>query len=224
MGILIAIEGLDGSGKGTQTKRICERLKAKQLPFKTVSFPNYDSPAASLVKMYLNGDFGTHPQDVNAYAASSFYAVDRYASYRTDWEKNYRSGDIIVCNRYTTSNLFHQMVKLPKEEWNAFSEWLSDFEYERLGLPKPDAVLYFDMDPDISQKLLAGRYHGDEQKKDIHERDLSYLRACRETALYAAEKFGWNVIRCFAENKPLSVEDIETAAVRVLENKLKISL
>ena len=218
MGRLIAIEGLDGSGKGTQTERLYNRLVQNGIKTCTVSFPDYESPSSALVNMYLKGDFGSQPHDVNGYAASAFFAVDRFASFKTKWKKNYDDGETIICNRYTTSNLFHQMVKLPKEEWDSFIEWLTDFEYEKLGLPSPDVVIYFDMDPDISQKLLAGRYNGDNSKKDIHEKNVEYIKSCRETALYAAEKLGWTVVKCFEGENPLSIEAIEETALKAIRN------
>ncbi len=220
MGKLIAIEGLDGSGKGTQTERLYNRLVNNGIKTCTVSFPDYDSPSSALVNMYLKGDFGSQPHDVNGYAASAFFAVDRFASFKTKWKKNYDDGEIIICNRYTTSNLFHQMVKLPREEWDQFIEWLNDFEYKKLGLPAPDAVIYFDMDPDISQKLLAGRYNGDNSKKDIHEKNVEYIKSCRETALYAAEKLGWTVVKCFDGDEPLSIETIEETALKAIKKVL----
>ena len=220
MGILIAIEGLDGSGKGTQTERLYNRLATNGIKTSTVSFPDYDSPSSALVNMYLKGDFGNQPHDVNGYAASAFFAVDRFASFKTKWKKNYDDGEIIICNRYTTSNLFHQMVKLPREEWDKFIEWLNDFEYGKLGLPAPDAVIYFDMDPDISQKLLAGRYNGDNSKKDIHEKNVEYIKSCRETALYAAEKLGWTVVKCFDGDKTLPIEAIEETALKAIKKVL----
>ena len=216
MGRLIAIEGLDGSGKGTQTELLYNRFRKNNVKACMVSFPDYESPSSALVNMYLGGEFGSQPEDVNGYAASTFFAVDRFASFKTKWKTNYDNNEIILCNRYTTSNLFHQMVKLPKEEWDSFIEWLNDFEYRKLGLPKPNAVIYFDMDPDISQRLLAGRYHGDNDKKDIHEKNVKYIKACRETALYAAEKLGWAVIKCFDGENPLSIEVIEKATLEVI--------
>ena len=221
MGKLIAIEGLDGSGKGTQTELLYKRLVKNNIKTCMVSFPDYESPSSALVNMYLGGEFGNQPEDVNGYAASAFFAVDRFASFKTKWKSNYENGDIVICNRYTTSNLFHQMVKLPKEEWDNFIVWLNDFEYEKLGLPRPDAVIYFDMDPDISQKLLAGKYHGDNTKKDIHEKNVAYIKSCRETALYAAEKLGWSVIKCFNGDTPLSIEEIEKTALEVLRDKFE---
>ena len=220
MGRLIAIEGLDGSGKGTQTERLYNRFVNNGIKTCMVSFPDYDSPSSALVNMYLKGDFGSQPHDVNGYAASAFFAVDRFASFKTKWKKNYDDGEVIICNRYTTSNLFHQMVKLPKEEWDRFIEWLNDFEYKKLGLPAPDAVIYFDMDPDISQKLLAGRYHGDNSKKDIHEKNVEYIKSCRETALYAAEKLGWTVVKCFDGDSPLPIEAIEETALKAIRRVL----
>ena len=217
MGRLIAIEGLDGSGKGTQTERLYNRFIENGIKACTVSFPDYESPSSALVNMYLKGDFGNQPHDVNGYAASAFFAVDRFASYKTKWKKNYDDGEIVICNRYTTSNLFHQMVKLPREEWDSFILWLNDFEYKKLGLPAPDAVIYFDMDPDISQKLLAGRYNGDDSKKDIHEKNVEYIKSCRETALYAAEKLGWTVVKCFEGEKPLPIETIEETALKAIK-------
>lgn len=220
MGILIAVEGLDGSGKGTQTEQLRHFFTKNGIKNRVVSFPDYDSQSSALVNMYLQGEFGDQPGDVNAYAASAFFAVDRYASYKTKWKTDYDNGTLIICNRYTTSNLFHQMVKLPREEWDGFIKWLVDFEYDKLGLPKPDTVIYFDMDPVISQRLLAGRYNGDEAKKDIHEKNIQYIKSCRETALYAAEKLGWNVIRCFEGDLPVSVDAITQETISALRKEL----
>lgn len=208
-GKLIVIDGLDGSGKTTQSELLVKRMeKSNSRGAQLISFPDYDSPSAALVKMYLAGEFGGSPGDVNAYAASSFYAVDRYASYRQHWEKDYLSGMDILANRYATSNMIHQMGKLPKSEWDSFREWVKEFEYGKLGLPEPHLVLFLDMDPSLSARLLSARYHGDESKKDIHEADTAYLRHCRESALYAAEREGWTVIRCDEGGKVLSVEEV----------------
>lgn len=208
MGKLIVIDGLDGSGKSTQLARVGAYLTGRGVPCRQICFPDYDKPASTLVKMYLNGDFGQNAADVNAYAASSFYAVERYASYKQYWEPDYVSGSCILTARYTTSNAIHQMCKLPETEWDAYLSWLEDYEYGKLSLPKPDAVLFLDMPLAVSQKLLEKRYAGDAAKKDLHERDKAYLARCRETALYVAARQGWHVIACAETDVPLPVETI----------------
>jgi dTMP kinase len=195
-GTLIVLEGLDGSGKATQAQALRERLEGLGLPVRKLSFPVYESPSSALVRMYLQGEFGTDPQAVNAYAASSFYAVDRYASYKKDWADFYAQGGILVADRYTTSNAIHQCSKLEREEWEAFLQWLFHYEYQLLGIPAPDLVLYLEVDPQVSQELIRGRYQGDESKKDIHERDLDYLERSRAAAEHCAQVLGWQRIRC----------------------------
>ncbi|MBR5783239.1 MAG: deoxynucleoside kinase [Clostridia bacterium] len=207
MGKLIVLEGLDGSGKGTHAGILTRRLKAMNLPVKKITFPDYKERSSELVKMYLSGEFGKKPEDVGAYAASAFYAVDRYASFKKYWKTFYDEGGIVIADRYTTSNATHQMGKLPEEQWDAFLAWLTDFEYNKLGLPSPDITLYLDMDPDISQRLMAQRYHGDERKKDIHEKDLSYLRFCRRSALYAGKKWGWKTVQLCDDERAFSIEE-----------------
>lgn len=208
MGKLIVIEGLDGSGKGTQAALLLENLKKSGKDVFEIDLPNYSDNSSALVKMYLAGEMGTHPCDVNAFAASSFFAVDRYASFKKFWRREYESGKILVANRYTTSNACHQMTKLEKKDWDLFLSWLFDFEYQKLAIPKPDCVIFLDMPVDVSQKLLSKRYHNDNSKKDVHERDVEYLKNCREAALYACEKLGWQKIPCAENGEPKSVEEI----------------
>lgn len=205
---LIVIEGLDGSGKATQTKLLCEALERQGKTVKAISFPDYDSPSSSLIKMYLNGAFGEDPACVGAYAASSFYAVDRYASFIRSWREDYLHKDVIVADRYTTSNMIYQQEKLPVHEREEFLSWLEIYEYEKLGIPRPDLVLYLDMDPQISQNLLYKRYGGIEEKKDIHEKNIAFLQACRECALYAASRFQWTVVPCVKDGAVRPVEQI----------------
>ena len=181
-GKLIAIEGLDGSGKATQAKLLAGYLAAQGLAVREVSFPDYGSDSSALVKMYLAGQFGQHPDDVNAYAASSFYAVDRYASYKKDWGSFYENGGIIIADRYTTSNAVHQAVKCAPQEREAFLRWLDDFEHDKLGLPRPDLVLYLDMPTERAVEMLRRREGETHTKGDIHETDGAYLAACRACA------------------------------------------
>lgn len=195
-GKLIVIEGLDGSGKATQAKLLCEELLKEGKKVRQVSFPDYGSDSSALVKMYLSGQFGTAPSDVNAYAASSFYAVDRYASYKKDWGRFYEDGGIVIADRYTTSNAIHQCSKLPEEEWDTYLDWLFHFEYRLLGIPEPDLILYLRVEPSVSQKLMTVRSEGHEEKKDIHEKDVGYLNHCRTAADYCAGKLGWKTIEC----------------------------
>jgi len=206
--MLIVIDGLDGSGKSTQFELIQKELADKDIRFKAISFPDYEQPSSTLVKMYLSGEFSKNAGDVNAYAASSFYAVDRYASYKLFWEQNYQNGDLILASRYVSSNAIHQMVKLPQNEWDKYLIWLEDYEFSKLGLPKADKVIFLDMPIEVSQKLLTKRYNGDENKKDIHEANIEYLKKCRVSALYAAQKLDWTVIECSYDQEPLSIENI----------------
>lgn len=207
-GKLIVIEGLDGSGKATQTGLLCNRLAEEWgKTFRRISFPDYDDPSSALVKLYLGGELGGL-SDVSAYGASLFYTVDRYASYLRHWGEDYRRGVLIVADRYATSNIAHQMSKLPRGEWDGYLSWLAETEYIRVGIPRPDLVVYLDMAPETSRKLLARRYHGDESKKDLHEANFAYLQGCREAALYGAEKLGWRVIRCCNGQDPYPPNDI----------------
>ena len=200
-GRLLVIEGLDGSGKATQAKLL-----------------DYESDSSALVKMYLSGQFGDKPDDVNPYAASSFYAVDRYASYKTKWGSFYEEGGIVIADRYTTSNAVHQCSKLPPEQWDDFLRWAFDYEYRLLGLPAPDAVVYLQVDPAVSQKLMTGRYHGDESRKDVHEKDIEYLARSRRAAEYCAAHLGWATVHCTENGAMRTIEDIQ-AEVRALAEK-----
>lgn len=214
---LIVLEGLDGSGKGTQTALLAQALVKRGYPLRQVTFPDYDSPSSALVRMYLDGEFGSDPGDVNAYAASAFYAVDRFASFRRDWKADYDRRSVILCDRYVTSNMVYQMGKAPREEWDQYLAWTEDFEYGKLGLPKPDLVLFLDMPVEVSQKLLLQRYHGDSGKKDIHESHLEFLRSCGECARYAGERLHWKVIPCAKEGEPLPVEEIHQTVLHQVE-------
>ena len=214
MGRLIVLEGLDGSGKSTQFEKAAAYLKNSGADVKTISFPDYDQPSSALVKMYLNGEFSHNAKDVNAYAASSFYAVDRYASYKKFWEKDHADGALILAARYTTSNCIYQMVKLEKSGWDEYIDWLCDYEYNRLGLPQPDLVIFLDMPIEISQKLLSGRYGGDDSRKDIHESDVAFLRNCRDAALYAAK-----IISCSDGENPLPVEVISEKIISLIRSE-----
>ena len=208
MGKLIVLEGLDGSGKSTQLSLLENTLSNMGYIFKTVSFPEYTLPSCEPVKMYLAGEFGKNPSDVNAYAASLFYAVDRFASFKKSWCDFYNNGGLILAGRYTTSNAVHQASKLPENEWEEFLNWLYDFEDNKIGIPKLDKVIFLDIPIDESQKLLSSRYEGDESKKDIHEKDVNYLNHCHKAADFAVKQFGWDKIECYENGVMRSRESI----------------
>ena len=213
MGKLIIIEGTDGSGKQTQTeliyKRLCE-LKGKE-KIRKISFPNYESKASEPVKMYLAGEFGKRVDSVNAYAASLFYSVDRYASFKKDWEDFYNNGGIIVSDRYTTSNMVHQAPKIGNEkEREKYLEWLVDLEWEKMPIPEPDLVFFLDVPFEFSQKLMKERINKitGEEKKDIHESDKEYLKNAYNLAKELAEKYRWIIISCVKNGKLRTIEEI----------------
>lgn len=221
-GKLIVIEGLDGSGKATQTKLLTKKLLDLDVDVKSVTFPDYKNPSSALVKLYLNGELGQTPSDVNAYAASSFYAVDRFASYKKNWQKDYIAGKVILADRYATSNAIYQLAKLPNSKWDSFLNWIYDYEYNLLEIPEPDLVIYLDMPTSISQELMKKRYGGDESKKDLHESNINFLEECRTSALYSAQKLKWNLISCAEHDKPKSIETIQNEIWEHIKKTLDI--
>ena len=208
MGKLIVIEGTDGSGKSTQFRLLTERLAGEGREFRQLVFPQYAEPSSALIRMYLAGEFGTNPSDVNAYAASTFFAVDRYASYKKVWGKWYEDGGLVVSDRYTTSNAVHQASKVEEEKQGEFLQWLYDFEYDKLGLPSPDLTIYLDVPTDFTEKLLRHREADTNTKADIHEKDMAYLATCRNTGRKAAAFYNWTVIHCVKDGVMRSIEDI----------------
>ena len=219
-GKLIVIEGLDGSGKATQAKRLAAALQQRGERVREISFPNYDSDSSALVKMYLSGAFGTQPGDVNAYAASSFYAVDRYAGMKQDWGRLYDEGGILIADRYTTSNAVHQCCKLPRDGWDDYLDWLFDFEYRLLRLPEPDLVIYLRLALETSQRLMSERYHGDEKKKDIHESNVSYLEQAHLAADYCAAQYGWKTVECAGADGLRGIEEIGTEVLKLVSSEI----
>lgn len=205
MGYLIALDGIDASGKTTQSPLLCERLKEiykGKREILNITFPDYGSESSSLVKMYLSGQFGENVGDVNPYAASSFYAADRFASYMTHWKEFYeREDSIIVATRYTTANAIHQLPKLDKSQWDGFLEWLWDYEFVKLGIPKPDLIIFLDMHIDVAADLIEQRAKLSGAQKDIHEANIEYLRHCYEAAKYASERLGWQNLVCYEKNQ-----------------------
>ena len=214
MGKLIVLEGTDGSGKSTQFQRLTERLSREGRQFQKLVFPQYSEPSSALIRMYLGGEFGAKPSDVNAYAASAFYSVDRYASYKKVWGRWYENGGLVVSDRYTTSNAVHQASKEPPEKQSDFLNWLYDFEYNKLGLPRPDLVVYLDVPTDCTEKMMRSREAATHTHADIHEQDLEYLATCRRTGKAAAEYYGWTVIPCVKDGAMRSIDDIHEEIYR----------
>lgn len=202
-GKLIVIEGSDGSGKATQTALLADRLKKEGLKVNTLSFPDYDSESSALVKMYLRGDFGSDAKAVSPYAASLFYAADRYASYQKNWKSKYEAGEIFLADRYVASNFVHQGVKLEEGERENFIDWLEDLEYNKLSLPTPDMTIFLDMPPEISLSLVKER-----GRSDIHEKDANYLKKVYDIYKQFSKRFNWEKICCLDQNSPKSVEEI----------------
>ena len=219
-GKLIVFEGTDGSGKATQSRLLCEELTRRGIPFRKLEFPRYQEESSALIRLYLGGAFGDKPGDVNAYAASVFYSVDRYASYKQDWGAFYEAGGLVIADRYTTSNAVHQVSKLPPEERTVFLNWLFELEYGKLGLPKPDLVLYLDMPTEITEKMMRSREAATGTHADIHEQDEAYLRSCREAAREIVKDCGWTVIHCAKGDAPRTVEDIHNEVYKTVKSLL----
>ncbi len=221
-GRLITIEAGDGSGKATQTNALYDRLKREGYDVLKVEYPDYASESSALVRMYLGGAFGDRAEDVSAYGASAFFAVDRYASYQLKWKEAYERGAVILADRYTTSNMVHQAVKLQDAaEREAFLDWLWDFEFVRLGLPVPDAVIFLDMPPEVSDRLIAARAKNDAaRQKDIHEKDSAYLHRCHAAYSAVADKYGWARVQCSEAGEVRSIEDIHQDVYNVVKKVL----
>ena len=208
-GKLIVFEGTDGSGKSTQFARLCQRVSEQGLEYEKLTFPQYSEPSSALIRMYLGGEFGDKPGDVNPYAASAFYAVDRYAPLKKVWGDHYEQGGLILTDRYTTSNAVHQTVKCAPEQREDFLRWLDDFEHEKLGLPRADLVIYLDMPTQMSVQLLRSRENQTNTQADIHEQDSEYLAQCRQCAGQAADMLGWKRVACLnGQGQLRSIEEI----------------
>ena len=221
MGKLIVFEGTDGTGKSTQFALLTKRLQNENVSFRRLQFPQYLEPSSALIRMYLNGEFGDNPNDVNAYAASTFYAVDRYASYQRVWKDYYQGGGFVVSDRYTTSNAVHQGSKVPEGERAEFFRWLYDLEYDRMGLPRPDLVVLLDMPVELSEQLMRKREQSTGTHADIHERDEDYLKKCRDVALHAAKYYGWRTVSCAKDGAIRGVEDIHEEVYAIVKSCLE---
>lgn len=221
MGKLIAIDGVDASGKQTHTELLADYLVSKGYKVRRLSFPMYDSPSSTLVKMYLSGELGKNADDVDAYCASTLFAADRFATYRSDWKADYDDADtIIIADRYVSSNMIHQASKIDDSaEKDKFLEWLFDFEFTLYKLPQPDITIFLDMPPEYGRILMQNRDNkfSGEKELDIHESDFSYLEKSYENAKYVANKFGWQHILCVKDNKIRSIEDIQAEIIKLIE-------
>lgn len=223
MGKLFVIDGTDGSGKQTQSAMLKKRFDEEGINYMQVSFPNYDSPSSSLVKMYLSGDFGEHPEDVSAYIASTFYAADRYATYKTKLEKFYETGGIIIADRYTTSNMIHQAGKIKdKSERKKFIEWLFDLEFNLYKIPMPDKVFFLNMPPKDSLNLIKTRENKftKNAQKDIHEKDAQHILDSYNAACELSKEYNWNEINCIKDGEIRSIEDIHEEIYEIIKKEL----
>lgn len=222
-GKLIIIEsGSDASGKATQSEELLKKLKSDGYNVKKVEYPNYNSESSTLVKMYLRGDFGKNADDVDAYIASTFFTADRYASYKTEWEEFYKNGGIIIADRYTTSNMVHQASKMEEDERDKYLEWLDDYEYNLFKIPRPDEVVFLNVPVEYSIKLMENRNNKftGEKEKDIHEKDINYLKKTYKNSLYIADKYNWKKVECVENNELRSIEDISNEIYKIVKKSL----
>lgn len=224
MGKLFVIEGTDGSGKQTQVEKLTQRLTENNMKYMKLSFPRYESESSSLVKMYLAGKFGENAKDVSPYIASTFYAADRYATYKTVFEKYYNDGGIIIADRYTTANMVHQAGKIKDEkEREKFLNWLWDFEFNLYGIPVPTEVFFLNMPPEYALELMKNRENKitHESKKDIHEKDKEHIKDSYLAACDLVKKYNWYEIQCVKDNKIRTIEEIHEEIYQEIVKQLK---
>lgn len=211
MGKLFVIEGTDSSGKQTQLEELKRRFEKEKIEYKSVSFPNYESNSSELVKIYLSGELAENPKEISPYIASTFYAADRYVTFKREYEKYYNNGGIILADRYTTSNMVHQAGKIEDaEERKKFLDWLWDFEFNLYGLPVPTQIIFLNMPTEYAIKLMKNRKNKftNEEKKDIHERNLEHLKDAYNEALKVSKKYNWYEIKCIKDNRISTIDDI----------------
>lgn len=220
-GKLIVLEGIDGSGKSAQFRRLCAKLEQDGIEYNHIVFPRYDQESSALIRMYLQGEFGTKPSDVNAYTASTFFAVDRFASYKKDWGSIYENGGLFLSDRYTTSNAVHQGSKLPEDELPDFFRWLDDLEHEKMGLPRPDLVIYLDVDIETSLARMRRREAKTHTHADIHEQDVEYLRRCLRTAELAADHFKWTRIALKKDGAERDIDEKNQEIYRIIRSVIE---
>ena len=219
-GKLIVLEGIDGSGKSAQYRRLCARMEKDGIEYTHIVFPRYNKESSALIRLYMGGAFGRRPEDVNAYTASAFYAVDRFASYRDDWGAAYERGGLILSDRYTTSNAVHQGSKLPDDELPDFFRWLADLEYNKMGLPEPDLVIYLDVDLETSRRRMRQREERTHTSADIHEKDSGYLQRCLHTADMACRHYGWKRIPWLKDGVERDLDEKNGEIYRIILDEL----
>lgn len=222
---LVVIEGVDSSGKETQTRLLYDKLQSNVGKVEKIEFPNYSSNTSALVKMYLNGDFGMHADDVNPYAASAFFAVDRVGSIYGDWKERLDGADVVIADRYVTSNMIHQASKIAGyDKKGEFIDWLYDFEYKKLALPEPDVVIFLDMPVKNAMELMKNRLNkiDSSEVKDIHESDENYLQKSYDNAVYVAKKYNWNIVSCVKDGNLRTIEDISNEIYEIVRNSLTV--
>lgn len=226
-GLLVAIEGVDSSGKATQARILCEKMKNEGRKVMMVEFPDYKSNSSALVKMYLNGDFGKDPEEVNPYAASLFFAADRFASFNTSWKKFYEEGYVIICDRYVTSNMIYQAAKFDEgKERENYLDWLTDLEFEKLRLPVPDIVIFLNISPLHCSHLIKSRMNKitGRRDKDIHEKNEEYMKKTYEAALLVAKKYKWKILECVENGHLMSIERISGLLKELVDEKIVNSI
>ena len=219
-GKLIVLEGIDGSGKSAQYRRLCTKMERDGIDYHHIVFPRYDKDSSALIRLYLGGQFGSRPQDVNAYTASTFFAVDRFASFREDWGEIYNGGGLILSDRYTTSNAVHQGSKLPENEVTDFFAWLYDLEHVKMGLPVPDLVIYLDVDIELSLARMKRRQEKTNTQADIHEQDVDYLKNSLKTARLAADYYGWTKIPYLKDGVEREVDEKNEEIYRLIRSEI----
>lgn len=218
MGRLVAIEGIDGSGKGTQAKRLRETLAARGRSVALLSFPRYESTLfGRAIGNYLNGRFG-ELEAVSPYLAAVLFAGDRFES-RSLLLEAIAANDVVILDRYVASNVAHQGAKLPESERAELGDWILRLEHEVFGLPRADVVVLLDLPVDLAQKQIAeksARSYTD-QAADLHEADTAYLTATRNAYLdLAAREPGWRTIDCTTDDSANAVRPIEEIAEELL--------
>lgn len=208
-GKIIVIEsGTDGSGKSTQIELLYSRLISDGYNVRKYKYPNYTNKSSTFIKMYLGGEFGNNPNETNPYVISTFFAVDRVCGYE-EWKEFYLNGGIVLLDRYTTSNMIHQTIKLDIEKRDDFLNWLEDLEYNKFALPKPDVVFFLNLNPNISLELINKRNRiNNNNSVDIHEGSPEFLAKSYENAKYIAQKYNWVNVFCDDGKSIRSIENI----------------